>query len=52
MKRQMKIGFSLTGNGTHKGGWRRPDSWVGGGLRIDQWKLVAQGKRCFGPTFR
>ena len=41
-KRQMKLGFSVTPNGTHKGGWRHPKSWVGGGMDIDQWKDVAQ----------
>jgi N-acetyl-S-(2-succino)cysteine monooxygenase len=42
MKRQMKLGFSLTPNGSHRGGWRHPDAWLGGGLDIDQMKPVAQ----------
>ncbi|HWG03557.1 MAG TPA: LLM class flavin-dependent oxidoreductase [Beijerinckiaceae bacterium] len=42
MKRQIKLGFSVTPNGSHKGGWRLPQAWVGGGLDIDQWKDVAQ----------
>jgi N-acetyl-S-(2-succino)cysteine monooxygenase len=42
MKRQMKLGFSVTPNGNHRGGWRHPESWIGGGLDIDQWKRVAQ----------
>lgn len=42
MKRQMKLGFSVTPNGNHRGGWRHPEAWVGGGLDIDQWKRVAQ----------
>ena len=41
-KRQMKLGFSVTPNGSHKAGWRHPDAWNGGGLDIDQWKEVAQ----------
>jgi alkanesulfonate monooxygenase len=42
MKRQLKLGFSVTPNGSHKGGWRRPEAWLGGGTDIDQWKQVAQ----------
>jgi alkanesulfonate monooxygenase len=38
----MKIGFSVTANGTHKGGWRDKSSWLGGGLDIDQWIPVVQ----------
>jgi alkanesulfonate monooxygenase len=41
MKRQLKIGFSLTPNGSHKGGWRREDAWRDS-IDIGQWKKVAQ----------
>jgi alkanesulfonate monooxygenase len=40
--RTMRLGFSVAANGTHKGAWRHPDAWNGGGLDIDQWAEVAQ----------
>ena len=40
--RQLKLGFSVTPNGGHKGGWRHEDAWLGGGTDIEQWKRVAQ----------
>ncbi len=39
-QRQIRLGFSVTANGTHKGGWRREDSWNAGGLDIKQWRNV------------
>jgi alkanesulfonate monooxygenase len=38
----MRLGFSVAANGTHKGAWRHPDAWVGGGLDMDQWAEVAK----------
>src|SRR5262245_2834530 len=45
----MRLGFSVAANGSHKGSWRDPSSWDGGGLDIKQWKTVAQAaeKGCF-----
>ena len=42
MKRQMKLGFSVTPNGSHRGGWRLPEAWEAGGLDLDQWVQIAQ----------
>ncbi|HWG04833.1 MAG TPA: LLM class flavin-dependent oxidoreductase [Beijerinckiaceae bacterium] len=42
MQRQMKLGFSVSPNGSHKGGWRHPDAWQGGGTDIEQLKQVVQ----------
>ena len=35
MKRQMKLGFSVPPNGSHKGGWRYKNGWVSDGLDIE-----------------
>jgi alkanesulfonate monooxygenase len=40
--RKMRLGFSVAANGTHKGAWRHPDAWVGGGLDMDRWAEVAE----------
>jgi alkanesulfonate monooxygenase len=40
--RKMRLGFSVAANGTHKGGWRKDDAWVGGALDIDRWAEVAK----------
>jgi alkanesulfonate monooxygenase len=40
--RKMRLGFSVAANGTHKGAWRHPDAWLGGGLDIEQWAKVAE----------
>lgn len=43
---EMKLGFSVLSNGTHKGGWRDPSAWTGGGLTIDGWaEVVAAAER-------
>jgi FMN-dependent oxidoreductase (nitrilotriacetate monooxygenase family) len=38
----MVMGFSLAANGSHKGGWRHPESRRGGSLDISMWTDIAK----------
>lgn len=41
-KRQMRLGFSLAANGTHKAGWRHPTAVPGAAVNPTLWKDIAR----------
>ena len=41
-KRQMKLGFSMAGNGSHKAGWRHPKSDTSSTQKFRVWKEMTQ----------
>jgi N-acetyl-S-(2-succino)cysteine monooxygenase len=40
--RQLKLGFSLVSNGTHKAGWRHPSAHPNAALDVAMWKDIAR----------